>query len=915
MIHLRARGALSLCFLTTVAIPLRAASPGPPSHLRVNDLDRPVGTGATPFFGWRVHDPDENELQTRFEILVSSSSSKLAADDGDVWDSGEVVSGKQNHVLYAGPALSSDTAYVWKVRTWDKDSAAGPWSSEADFVVGLTRNEDWSDAKWIGRDTDVADEYTYYRKTLALPDKPVERATVYISSANKYALHVNGTLVGKGPAYHYPQFQYFNAHDITSLVKEGSTNLLAVFNHWFGSGQGRPRNGRGVIVKAVIHHKDGTLTIVGTDATWKQTEATAWITGQRRRGGEGVGYIERIDARNLMPDWHRPTFDDSQWSASTEIGAHPVAPWTGTLAPDLTRIVETERPPVSVTDLGKGRYVVDLGKVYSGVPQIQFSGGTAGEMVDMMAGYGLSENGEIDPSQNQSTDLRFHAVLDGGTFTFKPAEYYGMRYFQIDHSPMAITAANFQFVERHNRMDRSRSVFRSPNPTLNGVWELMRHSLFVCAQEAFVDTPTREKGGFLGDAGIQSIAAMPVTLERSLTQRSLNEFLQSMDQHWSSPANRGRMNAVYPNGDGARDIPDFTQAYLVWVWAYYMETGDNDFLESNYAKFKDIANHVHRHTDTVTGLITNLTGGSGAYRHGIVDWPPGMRYGYDMTAARTVINGLAYADYDIVSRIADVLGKNVDRDAYRDLANRMKEAMNTHLLSNDGVYVDGLNASQEPSAHVSQQANVFPLALDIVPDGQRASVLAKVKELEMSVGMVTVLWLVKALGEADQGGHLIELFTNEDWNGWAQCLSRGATSTWESWNALEDGGSQSHAWGAAGLYGYVRYILGVKPLRPQYEQVQIQPLDFGTALTAAGGTVPTDRGDISVAWEQRDGQHHLTVTLPVNVIATVKVPRGHSPDRTVTVDGAAVVAMEAGNYLAISGIGSGTHRFVRLLAP
>ena len=36
----------------------------------------------------------------------------------------------------------------------------------------------------------------------------------------------------------------------------------------------------------------------------------------------------------------------------------------------------------------------------------------------------------------------------------------------------------------------------------------MKHSLLTCAQEEFVDTPTREKGGFLGDAAIQSTVAM-----------------------------------------------------------------------------------------------------------------------------------------------------------------------------------------------------------------------------------------------------------------------------------------------------------------------------------------------------------------------------------------------------------------------
>lgn len=35
-----------------------------------------------------------------------------------------------------------------------------------------------------------------------------------------------------------------------------------------------------------------------------------------------------------------------------------------------------------------------------------------------------------------------------------------------------------------------------------------------------------------------------------------------------------------------------------------------------------------------------------------------MRYGYDMTAvSRTVINAYAYADYDIIAKIAAVLGE------------------------------------------------------------------------------------------------------------------------------------------------------------------------------------------------------------------------------------------------------------------
>jgi alpha-L-rhamnosidase len=912
--------ALGLLLIACV-LPAFAAAPLAPTSLRVDDVVNPVGTEAAPYFGWLVNDPDANEIQTRYQILVATNSSNLDANIGDVWDSGAVVSRSQNHVVFAGLPLIADTKYFWKIRTWDKDGNVGAFSATATFVAGLLVNADWSGASWIKRNTSVTDDYTYYRMSTNLPAKTVQRATVFITSVHKYALYVNGTLVGKGPAYQYPQFQYYNAYDITTLVTPGTSNLFAIFNHWFGGGQGRATSSRGVLMKTVVHYTDGTSTVVGTDATWKHAQAASWIVSSpspAARGGEGVGFIERIDARNLTPTWFAYGFDDSTWSNATLIGSQPVSPWTNAIAiaPDLTRIVETVITPVSVTDEGSSNYVVDLGKVYAGVPSIMFSGGISGTNVGMLGGYALNGTGTIDPAQNQSTTMSYYATLNGSTFTYQAAEYLGMRYFQISNAPMIVTTSNFKFVERHNFMDESRSSFTSSNATLNAVWDLMKHSIATCAQEEFVDTPTREKGGFLGDGAIQSIAAMPVNAERLLTRRQLGEFIQSMGQYWSTPAaNVGRMNAVYPNVDNARDIPDYTQGYLVWAWEYYMQSGDRAFLAMNYNSLKNIADYVERNRDTAaTGLITNLLGGSGSYQYGIVDWPSSMRFGYDMTFARTVINAWAWADYDIVSRIADELGNNPDRDTYRARASALQTAMNVSLLTN-GVYVDGLATNAAQSAHASQHANAFPLALGLVPAAQQASVASLVVSSNMSVGMICAMWLVRGLGEANQGPALLNLYTNANNYGWARILSLGGTATWESWTANTDGNSQSHGWGTAGLEGYVRYILGVKALKPQFEQVQIKPLDFSNTLASASGTVPTDRGDITVEWDRNATLYHLAVTIPVNVTATIYVPQAGLTNTTVTVDGIHVAGTLTNGYLAVTGVGSGAHNLERVLVP
>ncbi len=908
-----------LFLLALLGLRLSAAPPAAPGRLRVDDVAEPVGTGAAVWFGWQVNDPDPDEIQSACRILVSSSSARLAAGEGDLWDSGRIPGRLQNHVLYAGVPLQGDRRYHWKVRTWDKDGQAGPWSAPATFVVGPTDDAGWAGAHWIRRDSADKDDYTLFRKKVALSAKAVERATVYVAAVHKYALYLNGILVGRGPAYQHPQYQYYNAYDVTGIVQAGADNQFALFQHWFGGGQGRPAGERGVLLKAVVHHADGSVTEIGTDATWRQSRAAAWVTGQPDRNrGEGVGYVECIDALEFRSDWVSAGFDDSSWGPVNVIGPHPTAPWTGRLSPDLTCIDETVLAPASIVHKGGGKYVVDLGKVHAGRPRIRFSGGASGDIVSMRGAYTLDASGEIPSgTKSQATLMEYRAVLDGGVFTYEPVEYLGMRYFQIDNAPMPVGPDNFSFVARHSRMDASASSFASSNPTLDAVWGLMKDSLLTCAQEEFVDTPTREKGGFLGDSAIQSTVAMPVMNERALTQRVLGEFLQSMGQHWSKPDDRGRMNAVYPNRDGGRDIPDFTQAFLPWVWSYYLETGDRAFLSAHYARLSDIADYVHRHTDPATGLVTRLTGGSGAYQYGIVDWPAPMRFGYDMeTTARTVINGWAHADYQAMARIAAELGNSADRDTWRARAGALKTAINARLRNDAGVYIDGLSAEGTPSAHVSQHANIFPLALDLVPDSRRAAVVDKVRELRMSVGMVTVSWLVRALGEAGEGPQLLDLFTREDWPGWARCLARGATATWESWDSdtVKDE-SLSHAWGAAGLEGYLRYVLGIRPLKPQYEEVLIQPLDFADKLEWAGGHLTTDRGEIAVRWSRAPGSYELRVKLPGNVTAQVALPAGAAARPSVHLDGRPVQAVREGGRLVLSGVGSGEHRIVRFDAP
>ena len=885
------------------------ASPDAPFRLRCCDKSNPVGTDSLPYFGWMMNDADDSEIQSAYQILVASSQTNCDQGIGDLWDSGQVRSGMQNYVYYEGLPLAAAVRCYWKVRIWDKSGNMSPYSEGGFFDTGLFQNEDWSGAKWIQGEGNERDDYVYFRREILIPDKRINRAVVYITAMHKYACFLNGLLIGKGPAYHYPQYYYYNAYDITTACQDQSELVFAVLTHWFGAGQGRPSGHRGFLLKGMIEFDDGASLVFGTDGSWKQKQAEAWISGQKRRNGEGIGYIEKIDAAKISTDWYLPEYQDLDWEPALEIGAPPVEPWTGSLQSDLTRIIEREIVPESVTNLGGGTFVIDLGKVFSGVPRIQFKGGKAGSVIEIRGGYTLNNDGTVSDSTTQNTDMRYFFILNGKPAVFQPLEYLGMRYIQVDRSPNSLDGTNVRFITRHYELDGSRSSFYCSDSTLNRVWGLMKHSLTIGCHEQFVDTPTREKGGFLGDSWSQAVPAMTVMGDRVMNLRVLLEFLDSQDQYWPD----GRLNAVYPNGDGKRDIPDYTQSYLVWVRDYIMQTGNIRFLRDNYQRLKKVADYVDTYRNPETGLIHNLAGGSGAYQYGIIDWPPQMRYGYDVSVeSRTVIDAYAAIDFRIMAELARMLGYSGDEDVYSSKAADMEKAINRQLVR-DGLYIDGLNADGSQSMHASQHANMFPVAMGIVPRDNQESVVGLIKEKHMQVGMVTVRWLPEALGRADQGPHLIDLYTNKNWDGWARTLALGGTATWESWDALTSGQSMSHPWGAVGLLGIQQYILGVEPLKPQHEEIRIKPLDFGDRLVFAEGILPADRGDISIRWE-RNAQHYLlTFTLPDNMIARVYLPQCGISGSKVIADHADISGSVENRYIKIEPVGSGRHRFERIL--
>ena len=82
------------------------------------------------------------EKQTAYRVLVASSPEKLAMEQGDLWDSGKVLSDQTIQVEYAGKPLASRQFCFWKVQVWNRDGQASAWSTPMRWSMGLLQPAD-----------------------------------------------------------------------------------------------------------------------------------------------------------------------------------------------------------------------------------------------------------------------------------------------------------------------------------------------------------------------------------------------------------------------------------------------------------------------------------------------------------------------------------------------------------------------------------------------------------------------------------------------------------------------------------------------------------------------------------------------------------------------------------------------------
>ena len=428
--------------------------------------------------------------------------------------------------------------------------------------------------------------------------------------------------------------------------------------------------------------------------------------------------------------------------------------------------------------------------------------------------------------------------------------------------------------------DDEASFFESDDPVLNQVWDFCKYSIKATSFTGYYIDGDRERKPYEADALINQLGHYAVDSYYPVGHRTCEYLLK---------------NPTWPT--------EWILQTVMIAWNDYLFSGSKEVISQYYDLLKLHA--LFDLIDPVKGLITTKHGQSSTLLFSlglksemvdIVDWPhvgdtgaPGEDDGFSYTDYNAVVNAFHYKAVETLSKIAFSLGKNQEGEEFQAYAKAFIGIFNAAFFdSQRGVYVDGLSET-----HASLHANMLPLAFGMVPDERIDRVADFVCSRGMACSVYGAQYLMEALYAARRADVALEYLRGNGDRSWYNMMREGSTITMEAWgNKYKPDQDWNHAWGAVPANIIPFKLLGIMPLEPAFNLVEIRPQL--SKLNTARVAVPTIKGQICAQMSHTQ----LSVLLPEGVLARVLLPVPF-PRYRVLVNGRDVKTKEMGGYIEL----------------
>jgi alpha-L-rhamnosidase len=826
-------------------------------NLQCEYLVNPIGVDSYhPRLSWSLADNRKGATQTAYSITVATDSLMQKK----VWHlPASKLNGAGRLVVYQGAALKPFTKYYWKITTRDRDGKDSR-PAVSSFETGMMEMKNWK-GSWISDLDDVnVRPAGLFRKDFNA-DKKIRSARAFIAVAGLYELYLNGERIGNhrlDPMYtRFDRRTMYVTYDVTDQIREGDNGIgvmlgngwynhqsTAVWNFHHAPWRARPA----FCLDLRITYEDGSQETITSGKEWKTSTGPVIFNS--------IYTAEHQDARLIQPGWNKAGFDESKWKNVI----YRAAP-SGNIVSQLMHPVEhvEKIAAVSVKKISDTVYVFDLGRNIAGVSAITLQG-EAGTTIRLQHAEQVYNNGRVDmsninvhyrPRDDKDPFQTDVYILNGkGSETFMPHfNYKGFQYVEVtSNKPITLSKESLTGYFMHSNVP-SAGTIRSSNPTIDKIWIATNNAYLSNLFGYPTDCPQREKNGWTGDAHI--------AIETGLYNfDGITVYEKWMADHRDEQQPNGVLPSIIPTGGWGYEWgngPDWTSTIALIPWNVYLFYGDASLLANCY-------DNIRLYVDQISSRAPE-----GLTTWGLGDWVPVK----SKAPVELTSSVYYYADANILSKAAALLGKKSDAIKYTTLARRIKNAINKKYLNEStGLYGSGIQTELS-----------VPLMWGVVPDSLKAKVAANLaKRVEqdnfhLDVGLLGTKAILNALSENGYADVAYKIASQETFPSWGWWIVNGATTLYENWpiDAKSDISRNHIMFGEIGAWLF-KGPGGIKPDEkdPGFRNVLLQP-NFVEGLEAFEATHTGPYGKIISSWKKSGGNIIYDISIPANSTATLKL--------------------------------------------
>ncbi len=284
--------------------------------------------------------------------------------------------------------------------------------------------------------------------------------------------------------------------------------------------------------------------------------------------------------------------------------------------------------------------------------------------------------------------------------------------------------------------------FQSSDSKLNALWQKGVRTVQMCAQDGWLDCPSRESRQWLGD-GIVMFDIANLAFGPSIFPLHKTFLLQAAQ----GQRNDGLLRMVSP-GDlrpNSISIPDYSLHFIIGAQKYLTASHDINFIEKIAPNLELAANWFIDRLDA-NGLIAEIP------EWHFIEWADFGRYGISFP-----INALMVGAFDALQTIFKELGYERKREKFAALCERTKSALSKYFWNDKTkCYVDSISCDYSIiHPRVSQHSNALAMLFKIAPEDFVPEIIKNITD-DTKLRLTNSPPIVMGLGNFDDELHIVK---------------------------------------------------------------------------------------------------------------------------------------------------------------